>query len=95
MADELLKPNRKYDHIYAILRYETDVDADAPIDLRVTVKKVVVDPRYAESEVNRLNALNKDKNAYYFCQVTRFEEMPVETQALQPMQCSASEDPRP
>ena len=65
-----LKPSNKYQHIYAILRYETDADEKVPIDLRITVKKVVYDPHYSESEVKRLNVLNKDKGAYYFCQLT-------------------------
>ena len=87
-----VKPNRKYQHMYAIIRYETDADMNAPIDLRVTAKKVVVDPHYAEKEVKRLNELNKDKGSYYFCQVTRFEDTPVEVQALPPMQLTATDE---
>lgn len=89
-----MKPSIKYQHIYAIIRYETDSESDAPIDLRITVKKVVVDPHYAEAEVKRLNDLNKDKGCYYFCQVTRFEDVPVEVQALPPMQWNATEESR-
>ena len=87
-----MKPNRKYQHMYAIIRYETDADMNAPIDLRITVKKVVVDPHYAEKEVKRLNELNKDKGSYYFCQVTRFENAPVEVQVLPPMQLTATDE---
>jgi len=87
-----MKPNRKYQHMYAIIRYETDVDKYAPIDLRITIKNVVVDPHYAEKEVKRLNDLNKDKGSYYFCQVARFEDAPVEVQALAPMQLTATEE---
>ncbi|MGA2706599.1 MAG: hypothetical protein ABSH35_36785 [Isosphaeraceae bacterium] len=87
-----MKPNRKYQDMYAIIRYETDADINAPIDLRITVKKVVVDPHYAEKEVKRLNELNKDKGSYYFCQVTRFEDAPVEVQALAPMQLTATDE---
>ena len=76
MADAL-KPNKKYGHLCAILRYETDADPMTPIDLRVTVKKVVCDPRYAACEVERLNKLNQEKGRYYFSQVTRFEDVPV------------------
>jgi hypothetical protein len=89
-----MKPSNKYTHIYAIIRYETDADKDAPIDLRITVKKVVVDPHYAETEVKRLNDLNKDKGSYYFCQVTRFEDAPVEVRALPSMQWTSTEEPR-
>jgi len=81
MSQEL-KPNRKYQHIYAILRYEVDADETAPIDLRITVKKVVVDPHYADAEVKRLNDLNKDKKSYYFSQVTRFEDVPLQLEAV-------------
>jgi hypothetical protein len=80
-----MKPSKKYQHLYAIVRYETDADENAPIDLRVTVKKVVVDPHHAEAEVKRLNDLNKDKSCYYFCQVTRFEDALVEVQELPPI----------
>jgi hypothetical protein len=79
-----MKASTKYQHVYAIIRYETDADSNAPIDLRITVKKVVVDPHYAEEEVKRLNDLNQDKGSYYFYQVTRFEDVPVEAQTLPP-----------
>lgn len=83
------KPSKKYQHIYAIMRYETDADEKVPIDLRVTVKKVVVDAHYAESEVKRLNELNKDKGCYYFYQLTRFEDVAVEVHELPAMQWAA------
>jgi hypothetical protein len=94
MMSPSLKPNRIYQHIYAIVRYETDADENTPIDLRVTVKKVVVDPHYAEKEVKRLNDLNKEKSCYYFYQVTRFEDTPVEIQEPLSVQCSAADEPR-
>ncbi len=53
---------------------------------------MVVDPHYAEKEVKRLNELNKDKGSYYFCQVTRLEDAPVEVQALAPMQLTATDE---
>jgi hypothetical protein len=87
-----LKPSNKYQHLFAILRYETDTDEKVPIDLRVTVKKVVVDAHYAQSEVKRLNELNKDKGSYYFCQVTRFEDAPVEVEMLPAMQLTAGSE---
>jgi hypothetical protein len=89
-----MRPSAKYQHIYAIIRYETDADSNAPIDLRITVKKVVVDPHYAEAEVKRLNDLNRDKGSYYFYQVTRFEDVPVEVQTLPPMQWTTTEESR-
>jgi hypothetical protein len=77
MVDEL-KSNKKYSHLFAIVRYETDLDSASPIELRVTVKKVVTDPDYAAAEVARLNELNQGKGSYYFFQITRLEEVPVE-----------------
>src|SRR3954451_11557417 len=81
---ETLKPNRKYQHIYAIIRYETDAGEETPVDLRFTVKKVVSDPHYAEQEVKRLNNLNQEKGSYYFWQVTRFEDTALESQSCAP-----------
>jgi hypothetical protein len=87
---ENLKPNKKFGHVYAILRYETDADPTAPVDLRVTVKKVVSDPHYAEAEVKRLNDLNQDKGSYYFCQITRFEDVPVDVRGVPPIPAGAT-----
>jgi len=89
-----LKPSKKYQHIYAILRYETDAGENVPIDLRVTVKKVVVDPQFADQEVKRLNELNKDKGCHYFVQITRFEDVPIEIQSLPTVQWMRSEEPQ-
>jgi hypothetical protein len=90
MADSL-KPNRKYGHLYAIVRYETDADPLAPIDLRITVKKVVSDPHFAAREVERLNELNQEKGSYYFFQITRFEDVPVEVQDVAPIRADVAE----
>jgi hypothetical protein len=93
MAD-VLKPNKKYGHLYAIIRYETDADPMTPIDIRVTVKKVVCDPHYAAREVERLNELNQEKGCYYFSQVTRFEDVPVEVQEMARVGSIAAESPQ-
>jgi hypothetical protein len=90
MADAL-KPNKKYGHLYAIIRYETEADPMTLIDLRVTVKKVVCDPHYAAREVERLNELNKEKGCYYFSQVTRLDEAPVEVQEAATVQAGSAE----
>jgi hypothetical protein len=73
MMSELKPPRPKYEHVYAIVRWATDAPDDSPLDFRITVKKVVTDPGYAEREVQRLNGLNSDKGSYYFFQLTRFE----------------------
>lgn len=80
-----MKPNKKYEHLYAIVRYERNVDGNLLIDLRVTVKKIVTDGDYAAQEVARLNELNADKGAYYFFQVTRFESPPVDVVPVPPL----------
>lgn len=77
-----LKPHKKYEHLFAIVRYDSAADPLCPIDFRVTVKKIVADATYAASEVKRLNELNQDKGSYYFYQITRFEDVPVETQSI-------------
>ena len=87
----LLKANRKYQHLYAIVRHWTKADEKAPVDLRFSVTKVVSDGNYAEREVNRLNELNADKDYYYFTQITRFEEVPIEAEPIAPVQLSLSD----
>jgi hypothetical protein len=74
-----MKEIGRFDHVYAIVRFETDASESVPIDLRVTVKKIVLDPLLAETEVKRLNALNQGKGCYYFSQVTRIEKGVLET----------------
>ena len=64
---------RNYLHAYAIVRYEADWES-SPIDRRITVKKVVFDPEYAASEVQRLNELKRGKESYYFSHITRIEQ---------------------
>lgn len=76
---------RRFDHVYAIVRYETDAPETVPIDLRVTVKKIVLDPHVAEAEVKRLNELNQGKGSYYFSQVTRIAQGVLETIPLTPL----------
>jgi len=44
-----------------------------PPELRITVKKIVFDAEFAESEVRRLNELNRDKGCHYFSQITRVQ----------------------
>lgn len=59
---------RKKQTVYAIIRIEKDSNN---IESMVNVKEIVFDFNFAESEVKRLNELNRDKNCYYFCQTTR------------------------
>lgn len=86
-----LKPNKKRQHAFAIIRFETDSDEHSPIEFRVRVTKVVADPHFAEQEVRRLNELNRDKGAYYFSQITRLENIPVEGQEVSAVSWTTSE----
>ena len=86
------KPNRKYPHVYAIIRYDAFHGESTPIENRITVKKVVTDQGLAESEVARLNELNKDKGAYYYLQITRLEGIPTEVSATSSLQLNALEE---
>ena len=56
------------EHVYAIVRF--DRFADTP-ENSFTVKEIVRSQAIAESEVNRLNEVNADKDCMYFWQTTR------------------------
>ncbi len=73
----LLKPSRRHDHAYAIVRFDATAGDGVPLELRITVTKVVHDGNHADAEVRRLNELNRDKGACYFAQITRLERTPV------------------
>ena len=92
MSENALKPHPRFDHVYAIVRYETDAGEIASVESRVTVKKIVLDPHVAEDEVRRLNALNAGKGAYYFAQVTRIEKGVAESIPVQPAGGTLQED---
>ena len=68
-----LKPNPRYDHVFAIVRFDSDAAEAVRIDARITIKKIVWDAEQADSEVRRLNKLNAGKGCHYFSQVTRLE----------------------
>ena len=54
--------------VYAVIR----VDDYAILEDSVTVKEVLPTMDQAAEEVERLNRLNKDKQAHYFWQTTRY-----------------------
>jgi hypothetical protein len=82
MNSALPKPNPRYDHVYAIVRVDTNAAADVPLDLKITVKKVVADSSVAAAEIKRLNELNAGKGCYYFSQITRLEKGILEPAAV-------------
>jgi hypothetical protein len=58
------------DSAYAIIRVDLDVTDD---EVRFTVRRVVWDEETAESEVGRLQDLNREKTCRYFWQYTRVD----------------------
>ena len=57
-------------HVYAVVR--VDLYLEKPIPNGITVKEILPTLEEAKKEVERLMALNKDKNVLYFWQTTRF-----------------------
>jgi ABC-type lipoprotein release transport system permease subunit len=68
-----LKPNKNYDHAFAIVRFDTYQDSTALPQNKIMVIKVVLSQEFAEQEVTRLSELNHEKGSIYFWQVTRLE----------------------
>lgn len=65
MNKEVWKKNKKYDHVYVVLRYDSYISDPKQA---VTVTKVFNNLEKAEAEVQRLNSLSKDSSYdnYYF-----------------------------
>ena len=61
------KPTRQ---AFAVVRVDIFFDGETEIDValenRITVKMIVWSLSQAEAEVDRLNAINKDKGCTYF-----------------------------
>jgi hypothetical protein len=68
-----MKPSKRYDHVFAILRVDAFQDPDVPVNEKVSVTKIVRDAETARREVDRLNGLQQSEDVYYFFQVTRME----------------------
>jgi hypothetical protein len=64
-------PHSKYRHVYAILRFDTELGT---VEDCVTITKVLASEAIAKNEVERLNTLNAVKGARYMVQVTRLIE---------------------
>jgi Domain of unknown function (DUF6429) len=56
------------EHVYAIVRVDRHTELS---EHSITVKEIVGTPAVAQSEVERLNEVNDDKNCVYFWQATR------------------------
>jgi hypothetical protein len=68
-----MKPNNKFDHVYAIIRVDEYPGLVVPTQETISVTKVMWDARVAKQEVDRLNAQRKSEKSHYFLQVTRLE----------------------
>lgn len=77
-------PNRDYDHVFAIIRFDSFQLPDAPPDELVTIKMIVWDQEVAEQEVARLNSLNAGKGSVYFWQMTRLAKSTTSNVWLSP-----------
>lgn len=67
----MVQKKAKHRHLYAIIRVDAFHDDQIPIHQKIAVKEIVTTELAAETEVERLNALNKEKGCYYFWQTTR------------------------
>jgi hypothetical protein len=59
---------------YAIVRVDQFHSEETPLVERITVKKIVFSKQLAESEVDRLTRINRDKGCTYFVTSTRISE---------------------
>ena len=60
--------------VFAVIRIDEFMTGTAVADNGITIKEIVPTQQTAESEVERLNQLNKDKGCRYFWQATRMVE---------------------
>ena len=68
----------KREHVYALLRLDEFHEADAPVEARVTVKKVLRDKQGVAREVKRLNELYANENCRYWWQETLLHSVETE-----------------
>lgn len=64
-------PHRSSEPVWVVLRADLYLDAETPLEVRVTAKEVVRSQDLAEREVERLNALRNDSSIRYWCQQSR------------------------
>jgi len=75
-------PHSKYEHVFAIVRYEEFV-VDTLIEDKISVVKVLRNAAAADAEVERLKSLVTSGRLTYFSRITRI--YPVETTESLPM----------
>jgi hypothetical protein len=67
-----MKPNRRYDHAWAVVRLYPLSEKELSPD-RVVVVRVFWSRDRAEKEAQRMNQINADKDCLYFSTMTRVE----------------------
>jgi len=60
--------------VFAVIRLDVFLLGTSPATNSVTIKEIVSTREKAESEVQRLTEINRDKNCVYFWQMTRWVE---------------------
>jgi hypothetical protein len=65
-------PHSRYRHVFVIMRVDRSLPTN-DVEECVKVKKVVMDQRYAEQEVERLNSLSGDKDTEYYWQIAQLD----------------------
>ena len=63
--------------VFAVIRFDRFLSDLQPVQRSFTVKEIVFSQREAESEVERLNRLNKEKDCEYFFQPARLRAKPA------------------
>ena len=76
MVDE--KPNAKFEHVFAVVRIDTDLLSGQSLDNAFTIVKALRKREDADREVERLNDVNADKSCNYFVQLCRLEKQTQE-----------------
>jgi hypothetical protein len=64
------KPNKKFRHVYAVVRVDFPIYEGQP-EASFTVVKVYSSEETAEKETSRLSKINADKKCKYFTRITR------------------------
>jgi len=65
------KPHSKFEHVYAIVRFDFPINSESPTN-SVTVVKVFSSEAAANQEASRLNHVNKYKSCTYDVYLSRF-----------------------
>ena len=70
----LFHENTRLDHVFVILRFDSDMAVEFGMNVeQIAVKKVVRSEEVANREVERLNQLNGDKGSVYFWRSARLD----------------------